>query len=432
MTQEYELRKTLVHLVRAGQSPAAAARQLGRSRAWGYKWWARFQVRQCWEDLKDHSRAPRRVSNKLPEAVHQAIRQTRSELEAETHERDGLGYIGAPAIQARLREQGIQPLPSISTIERTLHAAGMTRPHFVQAREVTYPHLNPEVPHQLIQADILPRYLTGGEAVACFNAIDVVSRYPSGRQYARRTAENACRFLLETWREQGLPHYQQVDNEACFSGGFKHPGVLGQVVRLALLVGTELVFSPFYHPESNGYVERFHQDYARFVWERVHLSDHEAVRQRSRRFFSLYRNSQHHSQLRGRSPAQVHREVPTSALPDDFELPKRLPLTAGRVHFIRAVDKQGQVKVLNLQWDVPRAQPGQGVWVTLDIQTSSATLQVFDAAPDAPQRHCLATHPFPLREKVQPAPQPEPPPPTWVRAVVWVAGVASRLLSTMS
>jgi hypothetical protein len=74
----------------------------------------------------------------------------------------------------------------------------------------------------------------------------------------QRRAEDAADFLIHVWQEVGLPRYTQVDNEGCFSGGFTHPGVLGQVVRLALWVGTELVFNPMYNPESNGYVERFH------------------------------------------------------------------------------------------------------------------------------------------------------------------------------
>ncbi len=50
-------------------------------------------------------------------------------------------------------------------------------------------------------------------------------------------------------------------HKGCFSGGFTHPYVLGRVLRLGLLVGIELVYSPFYHPKSNGTVERFHQGY---------------------------------------------------------------------------------------------------------------------------------------------------------------------------
>lgn len=37
-----------------------------------------------------------------------------------------------------------------------------------------YPDLRPSAPHQLIQADILPKYLSGGTAIACFNAISAL------------------------------------------------------------------------------------------------------------------------------------------------------------------------------------------------------------------------------------------------------------------
>ncbi|RMD66727.1 transposase, partial [Candidatus Parcubacteria bacterium] len=127
----------------------------------------------------------------------------------------------------------------------------MTRPkQHAPPPKVSYPHLRPTQPHQLIQSDIVPKHLLGGTRIACFNAIDVVSRYPSSRQYTRRTARNAVAFLWEVWQEQGLPDYHQVDNESCFSGGYTHPAVLGRVVRLALLMGVQLVFSPYYHPKS--------------------------------------------------------------------------------------------------------------------------------------------------------------------------------------
>ena len=117
-----------------------------------------------------------------------------------------------------------------------------------------------------MQVDIVPHYLTGGAQSPCFNAIDVVSRYPTGQAYRQRRSQDACNFLLHVWQEMGVPIYTQVDNEGCFSGGHTHRHVLGKVVRLALTVGTQLLFSPFYHPESNGYVERFHQDYDLHVW----------------------------------------------------------------------------------------------------------------------------------------------------------------------
>ena len=95
-----------------------------------------------------------------------------------------------------------------------------------------------------MQIDIVPRYLPGGPCVSCFNAIVVVSRYPTGQQYTTKRSVDAVQFLLQVWRDLGVPDYTQVDNESCFSGGFTHLGVLGKVLRLGLMVGTELVFSP--------------------------------------------------------------------------------------------------------------------------------------------------------------------------------------------
>jgi hypothetical protein len=378
---------------------------LGRSRAWAAKWWHRYQQNQSWDDLQDQPRAPKKQPTKLSTSVRQTIRQTRSELEADAQAQDTLGYIGAYAIRAHLQKEQIEVLPSIGSIERELRAAAMVQPRQKHpVVDVQYPYLHVTEPHQLIQADILPRYLTGGASIACFNAIDVFSRYPSGRQFEQRTARNACEFILAVWQEQGVPIFQQVDNESCFSGGYTHAGVLGQMVRLALLVGTQLVFSPFYHPESNGFVERFHQDYANFVWHKAKLPNVAAVRQCSVLFSENYRQSRHHRQLQGCSPAELHESIPIRPLPDDFTLPKKLPLTRGQIHFLRAVDQQQRIQVLNIHWEVPLAQPQQGVWVTINIASPKATLFIFDDAPEVSSRKMLTQYPFPVTEKVLPPP----------------------------
>lgn len=389
-----------VHLLRSGQAPQAVAEELRRSLAWTYKWWARYR-QDGWAGVKAHSRAPKRLRPRLPERVLSAIRTARSELEAEAEQPGNLTYIGAHAVQARLRQQRVRPLPSISSIERELRRAGMIRPKAPEKPpEICYPHLRPKRPGQLIQADIQPHYLPGGGSVSCFNALDVVSRYPTGQQYLNKRAQEACSFLLQVWQELGVPDYTQVDNESCFSGGFTHPYVLGQVVHLALFVGTQLVFSPFYHPESNGGVERFHQDYTRHVWKVYNLPDLKAVQRHSPGFFETYRDSQHHSALQGCSPRELHAAARLYSWPPGLQLPKTPPLTAGQVHFIRVVDEQGCVRVLNVDWPVPDAQPGDGVWATLTLATTGANLRVYDHAPDATSRRCLVRHPFPLKEPV--------------------------------
>jgi hypothetical protein len=216
---------------------------------------------------------------------------------------------------------------------------------------------------------------------------------------------DAQAFLIHVWQALGIPQYTQVDNEGCFSGGFTHEGVLGRVLRLALYVGTELLFSPVRHPESNGTIERFHQDYNQYVWEDTDLADCAAVQARGDRFFKLYRHSRHIRGLQGQSPAEVHHPIARCQLSTTFEVPSgKLPLTRGRVHFMRRVQANHSIKLLNLTWTLPekRVKPQTGVWATLEFQEDDANLKVYDAPPDALERERLAEHPFPLQEDVQP------------------------------
>jgi len=399
----YEERRTAIHLLRSGRKPDEVAEELDRSQAWVYKWRDRYYENRDWNDLKDRSRAPRSCPNRISAEVRQEIRKARSELEAEAAQPGKLSYIGGPAVQARLRRKGIEPLPSVPSIERELRAAGVTNPRKAKSEpEIEYPHLTPTEPHQLSQVDIVTHYLPGGPCVACFNGIDVVSHYPTGEQFARRRSIEAEQFLIQFWQEVDIPQYTQIDNEACFSGGFTHPGVLGKVLRLGLFIGTQLVFSPIRHPQSNGHVERFHQDYNQNVWNKVELPDLQSVCLHSPAFFKAYRHSEHIAALAGRSPQQVHFATPGLCLPDDFQVSGKLPLTAGLVHFMRRVDQNRCISLLNLNWDVPRALPDQGVWATLEFSSRGAKLRIYDAAPDASRRTCLAQHPFPLNEPVLP------------------------------
>lgn len=396
-------RQQAVHLRRAGLSVDEVAESVGRSKNWVRKWWRRYQT-EGWNGLVERSRAPKHQSRKLSEQVRRAICIARSELEAEAVRDEGLKYIGALAVRTRLKQKRITPLPSRASIERVLNEFEMTRPKQKTSPVlIQYPLLKPSQPHQLCQVDIVPHFLRGGERMACFNGIDVVSRYPTGQPFRQRRSQDAVEFLVHLWQELGIARYTQVDNEGCFSGGATHKHVLGKVVRLALTVGTELVFSPFYEPRCNGSVERFHQDYDRHVWEDTYLRHQNDVQVRSKTFFDRYRHSQHHTALNGQSPHTVHHQQPPTGLPLDFVLPTtKLPLIEGRIHFIRRIETDGTVKVLNSHWAVPQHDPSKGVWVTIHFQTTGALLSIYDDAPDVAARQCLVSYPFPLNEPVLP------------------------------
>ncbi len=171
------------------------------------------------------------------------------------------------------------------------------------------------------------------------------------------------------------------------------------------MVGTELVFSAVGEPKSQGFIERFHQDYNRHVWEDTYLPSLEGVNRRGEWFFSQYRRRPH-PQVDGCTPQEGHQAVPMRKLPPEFRIPPgRIPLDAGRVHFIRRVREDHTIRVLNVSWPVPLTEVGQGVWATLELQPGRVRLRVYDEAPDGPGRKLLTMHPFPLREAVLPCPQ---------------------------
>jgi len=431
MTSLANERTSAIHLRRAGLTTNEVATRLGRSEQWVRKGWRRYRS-AGWCGLTEHSRAPLRVPRRLSTALQQQIILARSELEAQAATAGGLKYVGAPAVRTRLKAQGCKVLPSIASIERVLRAAGMTKLRSpALAVEVTYPHLAPTTPHQLCQIDIVPHHLTGGVRVPCFNAIDGVSRYATGMAYAERRTCEACAFAVHVWQTIGIPCYTQFDNESCFDGGHTHPYVLGQLVRLALAVGTQALFSPARHPESNGYVERFHQQYNRHVWDDLYLPDLAAVRQHSADFFHRYCASGHHSALNGCTPQEVHASPPYR-LPPDYHLPTgRWPLYAGRLHFIRRVLADGTVSVLNVNWAVPNPEPLKGVWVTLELQPAGATLTIYDAAPDVHLRHCLATYPFPVQEPILPRTETTPGRPSVIEPPLPLILTPNRSLSPL-
>jgi len=396
-------RKTAIFQLKQGKKAKEIAEMLNHSVAWVYKWQKRYEE-DGWVGLKDQSRAPKEHGRQLSPSIRQAIRDVRLALEVEAELGTGLKYIGGMAVRTKLKQNGILPLPSISSIERVLSDSGLTQKKSLLSKSnVTYPRLRPNKPHQLYQVDIVPHYLQGGQHISCFNAIDIVSRYPVGQSFARKRAEDAAKFLIYVWQEMGIPRFTQVDNESCFSGGFTHEYVLGQVVRLALHIGTELLFSPVYHPQSNGFIERFHQDYNLHVWDDTYLDNIMAVNLQSSRFFSLYQSRQCHGQLQGQSPEFIHYQISPRKLDAAFVYPApRIPLRAGRIHFMRRVSADGIVRVLNADWVIPKSDMTKGVWVTIDLQVKKSVLSVFNAAPDVKDRCLLISHPFPLTEPVQP------------------------------
>ncbi len=120
-------RKLAVMQLRQGKTVTEVAQSLNRHPNWVRKWQKRFEM-EGWSGLKERSRTPKKLSRRLPAEVRAAICQARLELEAEAELGEGLKYMGGRAVRTRLKKKQIKPLPSVSSIERTLREAGLTKP----------------------------------------------------------------------------------------------------------------------------------------------------------------------------------------------------------------------------------------------------------------------------------------------------------------
>lgn len=203
-TSLFSERKIAIMQLQRGKKIAEIAENMNRSVGWVAKWKQRFKT-EGWAGLKSQSRAPKQHGKEIPVDVKGTICRVRMELECEAALGIGLKYIGGRAIRTRLKQAEVTPLPSVPTIERVIREADLTKPKASQIDEkVIYPRLNVTQPHQLIQVDIVSHFLHGGQRVSCFNSIDVVSRYPTGRAYLRKRSAEAADFLVHTWQEVGI------------------------------------------------------------------------------------------------------------------------------------------------------------------------------------------------------------------------------------
>jgi hypothetical protein len=225
--------------------------------------------------------------------------------------------------------------------------------------------------------------MRGGEVVQTFNTVDIDSNDGASSSHATKTAAAAREHLLQTWQQLGVPDMAQFDNESAFSGG-NHPWALGQVVRLCLYMGIEVLFIPLGEADDNSPVETFNHLGAQQFWGRHHFTRRRDVSRVRRTFLTWYR-SQYIAPRQPDTPEHMRLGVRLHTLApcDAIGLPKRLPICAGRVHAVRRVSPAGRVRFLHQTLRVGKRYCERYLWLTLETthQRLSIWSQVRAGAP---------------------------------------------------
>ncbi len=400
-TAEQDLRREAIRRRLAGDHRCDICYDLRRSPRWFSKWWAEYQQHPTM-DFADRSRAPQTSPQQTPHEIVQTIVSLRKTLEAAATPETRYGLIGPRAIQDQLERLNIEP-PSVATIQRILHAYGLTHPIGAGNDSAFYPWLEAWAVNAIHATDIITRHIRGGEKIENFHTIDHYSHAVFLSQHTDKNSATSGAHLVASWSQLGLPQIQQLDNEAAFNGGHTHRRVIGQVVRVCLFCGIEPLFTPFYEAKRNHQIETFHSVWDKAFWSRHEFRDCTDVQGESPLFERWYHQVYRPPTLHGKTPAQMQQRACNVRLTPELRrlIPGgRLPITTGRIHFMRKVETTGEIELLNETWLVGQKWIGEYIRATVNTADQIIT---FWHKPDAESDwRLLKTRQFRLTERVQP------------------------------
>jgi hypothetical protein len=395
--EELAWRRRAIRLTLKGLRPREILPQIPRRRTGLFTWQSRFE-QGGWEGLKNQSRCPRHSPHAYNRQARAVVLRVRRAL-ANRH----VGLVGARAVQQELCQHHLLKLvPALATINRWLHAAGLLKAVPPVPPVVYYPAPS-WAPDMVLQAlDWTARYLTGGTKVFAFHTVDAETHALHQTLSLDKTVPTLFQHVLDAWRTLGLPHGLQLDNDAAFSGGESPPRRFGTFVRLCLYLGIELIFTPPHEPKRNRLVEGINGLWAKSFWRRNHFCSFSEVIRQSPQFIQWYAHSYAPKALAGLTPAQAHRRVQRHRLTPQQgrALPSELPLTAGRLHFIRRVTADGAIRFLGERWKVGKRSAHHYVWAT--VITQYQRLEIHHKRSERAALRLVKVFPYTISEPIHP------------------------------
>ena len=380
-TIEEEERVKAIQRYVKGEKPVEIYRSIGRSKPWFYEWLNRFKTgKKGW--FKDLSRKPKHSPNQMNGQIGQVIVNVRKALMNGEDDYARYSCVGAEAIQFHMEELGYKPsdIPSLSTIKRIIKRNKLRvnkKKRYKRVRSKgRYTILKPKYIDEMHQIDYVgPRYIKGYGPINSLHLKDTVGRQVAGNQYHGKSMDNVISFLLDYWTRHPIPRYLQADNGMCFAGDYKHPKSFSRFIRLALYVGIEVVFIAPAKPWMNGTVEEFNKLFDELFWSKEQFKDLDDIRMKSLVMYETQNKfNQWKLKNKGLKAIQPRRMLKEECMIDA----NNLPLVTGQIHFIRVVDSQGRINILNEDFTVGKEYTGEYVWATIETRKEMLTVHYKD------------------------------------------------------
>jgi transposase-like protein len=380
---ETDRRREAIRLViDDGVGKADAGRQVGRSRQWVNKWLRRYREHGD-EGLLGLPRTPLRQPTKTPPGVVAKVLQVRIRLDD-----DPVANMGALTILSEMERERCPSIPSIATIERILHTAGVTRPNKKRQRTgVKLPFPVVTTPGVWQQADwIQDRWLEGGIKYQSLQIADVGSHGVTAGQYLNRRLLTAVRFLVEhAWPFLSIPQAMGTDNAFTSTTHPNNPFTIW--TRICLFFGVEVIISPPGDLGWTNHVEAVNNEWQRKTIWAQHFDSLNALHEGSDRaveWLNTRRAVLDPDLCDTRHPAEyidanrhLLRWLPPISIDDHLDRKEilHIPLAAGRITFLRHVDEHQTINIAGVNWSTGDTVPIGGL-VTATIATADHRLEI--------------------------------------------------------
>jgi transposase InsO family protein len=245
-----EQRYQAVLEVLQGASVTDVARRYGVARQTLHGWLRRYAAEGL-GGLVDRSSKPDSCPHQTPVEIEVRIVEMR---------RAHPGW-GPRTIGYHLEREGVDPVPSRSSIYRALLRHNLVDPQQRRKRRSDYKRWERARAMELWQMDITGGvWLVDGTELKVVTGIDDHSRFCVSAKVVRRaTARPVCDALAEAMKTHGIPDQILTDNGKVFTGRFG-PGS-GEVLfdRICRENGIRHLLTAPRSPTTTGKVERFHK-----------------------------------------------------------------------------------------------------------------------------------------------------------------------------
>jgi transposase InsO family protein len=326
----------------------------GISRRTFYRHRARIEAEGSWQP---RSRRPKTSPGQTPPEVEAAIAGLRGELGADNGADSILPALREVAAREGWAQRGLR-VPARSTVNRVLSRAGLVRPQPAKRPRSSYRRFAYARPRDCYQVDATEVKLADGTAAAVFDVLDDCTRLLAACVAAPdEDGPSAAAAIQVAAAQCGAPGIVLCDNGTAFSGGVARGQ--GKFARAVTALGSRIIRSSPYHPQTCGKVERHHQTLKKWLAARAAAGDLAQLQALLDEYRHWYNTCRRHTAVQA-TPRQAWDSA--GSLGGPGHLPAQDDATVHKL----TVRENGTIKVGRLNISIGRARAGTRVTAIRD------------------------------------------------------------------